>query len=210
MKRSITLACAFAFACTAFVALPAGETSAQTATNLKCKGCVGKKDLGKKAVRSKNIKPGAVVNEAIADGAVDAAKLADFAKPAGAAEASDFGGLAIINGITVVVSVSIDAPADGFAFVAASGVVKFEDGVGGEEVGICAVTDGLALDEDNAVATTVPDDTFGAISQTRVFPATKGTNTYRLICDTDAAADTLAIVNPAINALFVPTDISAP
>ncbi len=94
------------------------------------------------------------------------------ATPGGGAEASDFGGAAAINGITVVVSVGIDAPADGFAFVSATGVA--------------------------------------AISQTRVLPATKGTNTYRLICDTDAAADSLAIVNPVINALFVPTDISAP
>jgi hypothetical protein len=203
MKRSITLACAFAFACTAFVALPAGEASAQTATNLKCKGCVGKKDLGKKVVRSKNIKPGAVGNEAIADGAIDAAKLADGAKPAGAAETIDEGGSILIDGETVTVSVAITAPADGVALVTGGGFFRFTD-AGAAAVG-CQVTAGTLFDDDQATGSTgdsADENQLSAVSQSRVLVAAKGINTYNFVCATEGIGVNLE--NPTITALFVP------
>jgi len=227
MRRIVLLASAVFLGAAAFVTLPATDLSAQTAKNLKCNGCVGKKDLGKKSVTKKAIANKAVTKKAIAnqaitsnaikdgavsaaklsDGAVTAAKLSDGAKPGGVAEAEGFGEIVVINDITDAISVSIDAPSDGFALVTASGIFTFEGA--DAEVGICMVTDGLAMNEEEAVATTVPDDTFAAFAQTRVLSAVAGTNTYRLLCDTDAPADSLGVMSPVITALFVPVDISS-
>ena len=54
-----------------------GEATAQTATDLKCKGCVGKKDIGKNAVKEKNIKKNAVTSAKIKDGTVESSDIKD-------------------------------------------------------------------------------------------------------------------------------------
>jgi hypothetical protein len=50
---------------------------AQTAKNVKCRGCVGARDLGKKSVKAKHLKDRAVRNKHIADEAITAEKIRD-------------------------------------------------------------------------------------------------------------------------------------
>ena len=70
---------------------------AQTATNLKCKGCVGKKDLGKKAVRKKHIKKNAIRGKHIRSNAIGGAKLGADAKPAAASGVSSSSSVALTS-----------------------------------------------------------------------------------------------------------------
>ena len=63
--------------------LSAGDPEAKTkvtATDLKCKGCVGKKEMGKNAIKSKNIKAGQVKTTNLGNGAVTIGKLDATAK----------------------------------------------------------------------------------------------------------------------------------
>jgi len=53
----------------------AGAEAGITAGNVVCKGCVDKKDIGKKAVKSKHIKDGQVKTPDLADGGVTSDKL---------------------------------------------------------------------------------------------------------------------------------------
>lgn len=59
--------------------LTAAEAWAQTATDLKCKGCVSKGDLSKGAVATKSLKSRAVKASKIANNAVTGDKIADGA-----------------------------------------------------------------------------------------------------------------------------------
>ena len=72
MMRGLLAAC---------LALPialavSGDASAQKAKDLKCKGCVGSKDIGKNAVREKHIKNNAVTSSKIKNGTIKAEDLA--------------------------------------------------------------------------------------------------------------------------------------
>lgn len=63
--------------------LSAGGPEAKTkvtATNVKCKGCVGGKDVGKNAIKSKNIKDGQVTSSDLGGKSVTLEKLDDSAK----------------------------------------------------------------------------------------------------------------------------------
>lgn len=72
MMRGLLAAC---------LALPialavSGDASAQKAKDLKCKGCVGSKDIGKNAVREKHIKNNAVTSSKIKNGTIKAEDIA--------------------------------------------------------------------------------------------------------------------------------------
>jgi|GEM_PF-458983 len=59
------------------------QAQAGAATNLKCNGCVGKSDLGKKSVTTDNIKSKAVTTGKLANRAVTQGKIADEAVTSG-------------------------------------------------------------------------------------------------------------------------------
>jgi len=139
---------------------PAAE--AQTATNLKCKGCVGKKDLGKNSVSADNIRanavgtakiapkavtagkiaPDAVLTKHIRDGAVSAAKIAAGAVPTAAASIDkDYGfGVTVTSSSnstpTEVLKDTVTVPADGNLHVSANWVADLPAGA----TGFCWVT----------------------------------------------------------------------
>lgn len=66
--RLLVVACALA----TFLAQP---VAAQTAGNLKCKGCVSSKEIKNKGIKSKDIKDGQVKNADLGNSAVDMTKL---------------------------------------------------------------------------------------------------------------------------------------
>jgi hypothetical protein len=201
---------------------PLADASAQTATNVKCRGCVGKKDIGKKAVTGRAIKKNAVKTKALRDGAVEEGKLADSAvtagkiaegavtigkldasaKPAGAAyTALDDGAIDLSGGEKTIASVDLDAPANGLVIVLAHAFLEFAT----EDLVICSIGTDEAFDFPSAVQqtgdSTVPD-TRASISTSRVFPVSKGPGTYNLVCGTDDS-DAVQIRNVKLTALFV-------
>lgn len=195
-----------------FISIPGGEASAQTATDLNCKGCVGKKEIGKKAVTKKAIKKnsikaaaiksGAVTADKLADRAVNADKLADAAKPTGADAVYDAG--PNLGAEAVITSVEITAPSNGYIIATFSGWLQF---TAGDAIASCNVTTGTTVEnlhyirvEGEAGGPDERDD----IGQTRMFPATEGANTINLVC-IKIGAGTIAMQNVNMTAFFVPT-----
>ncbi len=78
---------------------------AQTATNLICKGCVGYKDIGKKAVRNKNIDKGAI-------------KTNRLSAPTGAAGVESNGSVGAVTD-TIVSSITVAIPKKGVVVITA-------------------------------------------------------------------------------------------
>ena len=92
------------------------EASAQTATKLRCKGCVGARQLGKKAVKSKHISPGAITSLHIQDGTIAPNDLAATAKPTAVAASelrTEFGIALAVGADTKVLEVTIHVPGPG-------------------------------------------------------------------------------------------------
>jgi hypothetical protein len=184
-----------------FISIPGGEASAETATNLNCKGCVGKKEIGKKAVTKKAIKKNSIKAAAIKSGAVTADKLANEAKPAGADSVYDEG--PNLGAEAVITSVEITAPSSGYIIATFSGWLQF---TAGDAIASCNVTTGTTIEnlhyirvEGEAGGPDERDD----IGQTRMFPATEGVNTINLVC-AKIGAGTIAMQNVNMTAFFVP------
>jgi hypothetical protein len=188
-----------------FVSIPGGEASAQTATNLNCKGCVGKKDIGKKAVTKRAIKKNSIKTTAIKNGAVTADKLADGAKPSGAAyQALDNGATNLTNTEEVIASVNLNAPANGLVVVLAHATLQFA----AQELAYCSIGPDGSFDAGSSITKTgdnsIPNR-FTPISTSRVFPVSSGPGTYNLVCYTDSGA-AVQIQNTKLTALYVPQD----
>lgn len=177
---------------------------AQTATNLNCKGCVGKKDIGKKAVTTRAIKKNAIKAAKIRDKAITAAKLGAGATPAGYAQNGkdgDFVDLSTTPG--VVVSVSLKAPAAGHAVVVGEGALEFNGT--GNNAG-CSLASDTTYDANIAgiaAGDTSTENEYAHVSRTRILPVTAGVNTFNFVCRTQNA-QAVRIFNPQISALFVP------
>ncbi len=188
-----------------FIAIPGGNATAQTATNLNCKGCVGKKDIGKNAVTRKAIKKNSIKTATIKSGAVTADKLSDSAKPSGGAfKALDGEAIDLTGNDKTIASVDLNAPANGLVVVLAHGFLQFaaQDLVG------CSISTDEAFDVFSSVQQTgdlpIPDR-YKSISTSRVFAASKGPGTYNFVCVTDGGA-AVQIANVKLTALFVPQE----
>jgi hypothetical protein len=177
---------------------------AQTATNLNCKGCVGKKDLGKNAVTTKAIRKNAIKAAKIKDKAITAAKLGNGATPAGyARNGKDGESVDLSTTPAIVVSVALKAPAAGHAVVVGEGALEF-NGNGNNA--------GCSLGSDAAYDTTIAgiaagdnnlENEYAHVSRTRILPVTAGVNTFNFICKAQNG-EAVRIFNPQISALFVP------
>lgn len=182
---------ALAFCALALATPPAAF--AQTATNLKCRGCVGNRDIGKDAVRSRNIK----------NGQVKPVDLAKSAKPAIAVrselESDSTGGVPIVEN-TLLRTISLNVPAAGV--VLATGTVQVL--VGG--IVVCIVHDAatFALNVDISVKVSSSAGQVIPVSQTRAFPVSgPGTIVIRLLC-TNGGAGSPTAENPVLTAFYVP------
>lgn len=181
-------------ACTVGLA-SADTTSAQTAKNLKCKGCVGKKQLGKNAVRSKNIKNGQVKPQ----------DLASAAKPTGIAASERFVDAAIdlvFGADTVIREVTISAPGPG-AITAMYSVFARSDAAD-SRVGCTVDVPGTNLGTSLFTIVKFPNSNeYATLSGVRAFPVTsQGNVTLDLICR-EVTGD-IVLGNPSLVLLFAP------
>jgi len=188
----------------------AASAHAQTATNLTCKGCVGKKDIGKNAISKKNIRKGAIRKKhlgknavrstAIRNGTVSARDLAETAKPGGADSTEGPSYTALTLAHADVISTTLSAPAAGVAVVSATWYFS-----------------GTAGDTGRCYLNTTPDTTEGPFvfadadgggsfredaAITRLFEIGKGNTTFYLNCSDDGTD--MGVVYPVVTALYFP------
>jgi len=209
---SLVLAIAVpAVALSAFVAAP---SHAQTATNLKCKGCVGKKDLGKKSVRKKaidrnavarkHIRANAVNSGKIANGTVAPSDLAATAKPSGGNYSGGDQDALLTSTAQTVRSVTVTAPADGLVVVNASGYVAASTTAVATIVR-CSLTTGTGLDFNNLIFIKIDASVLeesDAFAATRGFPVSAGATTFNLVCD--EFAGNAGLYDSQMTAIYVP------
>jgi hypothetical protein len=177
------------------------QVHAQTAKNLKCKGCVGKKDLGKKAVRGKHIKPGQITSAHIGKGAVAPAALSDAAKPSGADASETVVDTDLSPAATDIVlqSVTLTAPGPGMV-IATGGLYIDYQGVAGRFS--CTVDTAVAAGGHYVIGESVGDGQV-PVAITRVFAVDAAGNvTVHLLCR-EITGDVRAN-NPKLVAWFVP------
>jgi len=198
MPRPLAIAMSFFLAVSLGGAFTA-PASAQTATNLQCKGCVGKKDIGKKAVRKKHIKKNAVTGQKIKNGTIRAADLAAAAKPTGADSA--FGAQAVaIPTDTTVRSVTITAPTAGLVLAMASGTYSIDNSTGAT----CSITLGQTLDTTHGVRGTTSTIASVPFAANRLFDVPAGDTTINLVCERTFGSGGAAVVNSVLTAAFIP------
>jgi hypothetical protein len=190
-----------ALVATLAASMPTGA-SAETATDLKCKGCVGKKDIGKKAIRTRNLKKNAVKSKVIKDGSIEPEDLALTAKPTGAAdnEPAAFGFMQPLSPTYEdIISTTLTAPTEGYVIAIANWYFYI---TAAAAFPACVVTTesgssiGPAAIAGSSAATTVATG-----SQTRMFEVPAGATTFYLNCSGPAST---GIVDPHITAMFVP------
>ena len=167
-----------------------GQTVAQTAKNLVCKGCVNGKDIGKNAVGTGKIK----------NNTIRAKDLHTTAKPAGAdaVETLTDTNLSPTSADVVILSVTVTAPGPGTIIATASLYVDF-NGI----LGRFACT--LATDSSIGGHYTSGENGDGAMpaSRTRAFPvAAAGNMTINVVCR-EVTGD-ITLINPNLTAWFVP------
>ena len=170
----------------------AAPASAQTATNLQCKGCVGKKDLGKNAVRSKNIKKKSV----------KPSHLTGAAKPTGVDFATSDTLLPLTDNSASLISTTITAPGPGFVVAMASWY--FYTGANTIQ-GRCYLATAPGTEDGPAQIANSEDGTgtyLNPAALIRTIAVSAGNTTVHLNCR-KIGLD-MRVASPSLNALFVP------
>jgi hypothetical protein len=111
------------------------EAPAQFATDVVCSGCVDTDDIRARAIK----------RDRIENGAINPAKLAPTAKPAGVGftengTSTNFNPIPTVQ--TVATTITMDVPAAGFVIVNATGYVRFDGAVQVD----CGITQGAIID----------------------------------------------------------------
>jgi hypothetical protein len=175
---------------------------AQTATNLNCKGCISKKDLGKKAVTRKALRNKAVTAKKIKNNSVKPQHMDAAAKPAGVQYDYTFspaGDVVLDSDYKPVNSIKILVPGPGYVMVNAdySAFDQFAD------------SDARCKVRHNG--TDAGNDMFATLSKGIYVPAAlvrtvqakaAGVMTIELACSSKSGAP--RIKSPSLTALFVP------
>jgi hypothetical protein len=176
------------------------EASAQTAKDVNCKGCVGKRDLGKKAVGKKHLGKNSIRARHIKAGQVKASHLGNAAKPAGVSASESPQVAQIGDDDEILETVTVEAPGPGVVVATGNLSVSFA----ANSSALCAVT------TENAIATPFVSASAGSSSQslpistTRAFPVSAaGAVTVNLLCRMTVGVGNYPY--PALTALFVPT-----
>lgn len=192
--RTISANClALAMAGALFIAAPASRVSAETATNLVCRKCVGPTDIGANAVTTKHIK----------NGTIKPADLSNAAKPAAGNLVGGDQHFTLTTSESIVRSITISAPAPGFVIVNASGYAITSTAAAA--VVRCEITPGTTKTGEHLIYMSIPSaapytsDAFGA---TRGFPVDAGDFTVNLVCD--KYTGDVAIEDSHMTAIFVP------
>jgi hypothetical protein len=162
------------------VAICFGVTGAQaqTANNLKCKGCVGTRDLGANAVKTKKIKDGAITTSKIKDGAVTVEKLNQNAKTSVSASRTNTNSFtSLTNTPATVKSVNFDVSGPGAVTLIYS-VVLYKNAVSSQAY--CYIN---PLPSFRCVVSGVADTGYGLCSGVETIPVSAaGNQTFDLMC----------------------------
>jgi len=202
----------------AVLPLSSGPAAAQTAKDLTCKGCVGKKDLGKKSVATTHLRKravtavkiakGAVRTPAINNRAVTPAKLSGSAKPGAVSSAEDY-----LNAVTVdtasdtapaeILADTLKVPAKGNVLVHAN----FDMEMPADSDGTCWVTlneTGYTAERRTYAVNESDADLVFPASITTVFAdVSAGKQVIRLLCKRYGATG-FDVFDTSLTALFVP------
>lgn len=180
--------------------VPGGSPRPVTASGLP-PGSVTVTQLAPGAVGAAQLAPGAVTGAAIADGSITAAKIADRPRAAFASAAS----LALPAADTVVLTLTLQAPANGRVIASASGSFAFLDNADTDEAA-CAITQATTVElahrivagerVDPAAIQNVP------IGVTRGFDVVAGPVTVNLVCIEYSGG--VLLENPAMTVQFFP------
>jgi hypothetical protein len=171
----------------ALAATSGGTAAAVTAKNLKCKGCVQSKDLGKSSVTSEKIR----------NNSVYPSHLSSSAKPGGVA----LGGPTLTTSLSgpdeVIQTITVKAPGPGFVVATANLSFNYN---GISSSALCDVTTATIHGINHALGSgtgIVP------VSLTRTIPVTKAGNiAINLVCA--KVTGTVTVYNASIGAIFLP------
>jgi hypothetical protein len=172
------------------------------ATNLKCKGCVNRKDIAKKAVTGDKIKKNAVTSDKIKNGSVQQVDLAKDARPGGADTFSINGMQSLATGVdTELAATTVTSPSSGIALVFASAYVDLNNDTASNVE--CSINDGgatvstvqIVVGGNGSQVGTVP------LSAHRSFEITPGDNEFNFVCMETGGNVEVHDVN--LSALFV-------
>lgn len=172
------------------LALP-GPAAAQLATDLICRGCVGARDIGRNAVRSKHI----------ANGAVRPADLNKRAKPAAVASSASPSGAPLPVGTTAttVRAATIQLPGPGAVIATGNALMT-------------NATTGVLCKIDTLQTAATPTDLFaglktsgtdyGTVTAHRVFQSAAGSFTAYFMCN--SVAGVVGAYSPILSLVYVP------
>jgi hypothetical protein len=177
----------------AFLFAPYIDAQAETATDLKCRGCVGSGDIARSAITKKKIAKRAVVPSRLK-------------APTGAAGTEPADATSSITGNQIVASISVDIPRKGVLVVNTSGYFRFDSSNGEAE---CAITTGVVTEEPliRATGSTTQADERAPFAGTRAFvEGSGGVKTYNLVCS-PGAGDDVTLWDVMMTAIYAPTNI---
>ena len=172
--------------------------TAQTAGNLKCKGCVSSKDIKKKSIKMNDIRDNAITSAKVRNGSLTAIDLGDEG-------GVDFDGgdqvlVLDLFADTVVRSVTLTAPSSGFVILNASGQFSLLP----DAFVACSLTTDSVLEVNDAEsAAAVTNASFQSFGMTEGFVVATGSTTFNLICR--ELAEGAAVVNSDLTAIYAPT-----
>lgn len=188
--RVFSIILAFAFT----TSLSMGIAAAQTATDLKCVGCVGTKDIAKGAVQTDSIKPNAVTSGKIAPEAVNSSDirnggvapidLSALAKPGGG-NFNESEAEIPVTALTTVRSLTLPLPAGGIVLVSVGGFVRFDTNATTPSGVECSITKGTVSGDVEWVVSGLGSTNARRIGlgSSRAFLETAaGEQTYNLVC----------------------------
>ena len=177
------------------------EGVAQTATNLKCKGCVGKKDLGKKAVTGKAIKNEAVTSRDIRNNTIAPVDLAPAAKPGGVDWVDGDQDIDLTGVAMVIRTLVVSAPVPGYVTVLASWVFGGTPPI--NFIAVCGISQTTSIDSNHAVsAEWEANVSYVPGSAVRTFEVGSGNTAFYLNCRSGAGSP--AIGDSSMTAMFSP------
>ncbi len=221
MSRSVPTGATVRMAAAAVLAVcAAASTNAQTATDLRCRGCVGKRDLGRSAVTTAKIRDkavntfkigdGAVTETKIGGGAVTGAKIRDGsigpvdlgagAKPAGVDSAEGGQTFPVSAAPAVVRAVVISAPSAGLVLANASGFFSLD----ASSLTTCSISLNASVDFTHAIEGYAPASVtlHMPFSGSRLYEVPAGNTAIYLVCSRTGGAS--IVYDSVLTALFIP------
>lgn len=195
--------------------LPVQGATAQTATNLKCRGCVGTRDIAKGAVgtdtiqdnsiNSAKIKRDTVNSLDIRDSTIAPVDLSPSAKPGGGNFLESETEIPVATNPTIIRFLTLPLPAPGMVMVSVGGFARFDTDETTPSALQCSITKGTASGDLEWIVSGLGTTNARRVSlgSSRAFLENEaGEQTYNLVCRTLTGEP--VIQNLSMAAIYVP------